>query len=322
MNLSGLVSKFGLFIFGSLFSMTAYSQKGEIIWEENFNALDTDLWNITIGNGCPDFCGWGNEELAYYHPNNVGIEEIPDEPGNYALVLEAKAEDMGGSRFTSGKITTHNNLSIKYGLIEVRMKSPDVEVGLWPAVWLLGSNHSRVSWPKCGEIDMMEMGHSAQFRADKCLPDVTPNEVVGSNLLFYAEGACSENNQNCAASISYDNAYCTPYRAARPLNDRYVIYRLYWDDKEIYFTVEDNGLTHHMYKGPFPIGEESQEFNSPFYMILNLAVGGNFTDAMVPGHVNAPLPAKMYVDYIKISKWNGQGEISGPDDTLANCNHY
>jgi beta-glucanase (GH16 family) len=308
-----------MIIIGLSLSFISQAQVGQIIWEENFNTLDTDIWNITTGDGCPDLCGWGNEELEYYHQDNVTIEEIAGEPGNYALVLEVKNESIGGSSFTSGKVTTENKIAVKYGMIEVRMKAPDVEVGLWPAVWLLGTNHRAIDWPRCGEIDLMEMGQSAQFRSDKGLAGASPNEVSGSNLIWYSDEACASDNQSCAASISYDNYYCTPYEASAPLNNRFVTYRLYWDDKEIKFTVEDNGIIHNMYTGPFPIGDDAQEFHKPFYLLLNLAVGGSFTDAATPGQVTAPLPGKMYVDYIRIRKWNGKGEVTTPSDIMANA---
>lgn len=308
-----------LILLGGLFIGSANGQVGQIIWEEDFSSLNSDIWNITEGDGCPDLCGWGNEELEYYHQDNVSIEEIPGETGNYALVLEAKSETYGGRSFTSGKVTTENNIAVKYGMIEVRMMVPDLEVGLWPAVWLLGTNHKAVGWPRCGEIDMMEMGQKAEFRSINGYPSASENEIAGSNLLFYSDEACSAENLSCAASIAYDHYYCTPYNASTPLNDRWVIYRLYWDDKEIRFTVEDNGVIHNMYTGPFPIGEDSQEFTKPFYMIMNLAVGGNFTDAATASQVTAPLPGKMYVDYIRIRKWNGKGEVTTPEDIMANA---
>ncbi|WP_430815113.1 PKD domain-containing protein [Carboxylicivirga sp. RSCT41] len=308
-----------ILLLGLVSLQTVNAQVGQIIWEDNFNTLDTDRWNITSGDGCPELCGWGNEELEYYHPDNVKIEEIPGEPGNFALVLEARSEVMGDKSFTSGKVTTENKIAVKYGMIEVRMKAPDVEVGLWPAVWLLGTNHSAVGWPQCGEIDIMEMGQKQVFLSNKGIGDASPNQVAGSNLLFFDDEACTSENADCAASIAFDNYYCTPYKAGVPLNERFVIYRLYWDDQEIKFTVEDNGVTHEMYAGPFPIGHAAQEFKKPFYLLMNLAVGGNFTDAENVGQVTASLPGKMYIDYIRIRKWNGKGEVTDTNELLANA---
>ncbi len=297
-----------------------FSQEGQIIWEENFNQLDTTVWNIVEGNGCPDQCGWGNGELEYYSKNNVRVEEIPGEPGNYALVLEAKKEAVGNNAFTSGKISSAKKTAIKYGMVEMRIKVPDdLSKGLWPAAWMLGTNLPANGWPSCGEIDIMEMGQSATFRSNNGFANSTENDIVGANLLFYSKDACSGTNTNCAASIAYDNYYCQPYRGSSPLTERFLIYRMYWDDEYIRFTVEDNGNVQNLYTGPFPIGTESSEFRKPFYFVLNLAVGGTFTDAANASQVTADLPGKMYIDYIRVRKWNGKGEVFTNNEMMANA---
>ena len=315
-----------------LFVTTSIAQIGEIIWQETFDTFNPNTWNIVEGDGCadgPDMCGWGNFELQNYQSDNVYIEDIFGENGNKALVIEARRENVGSSTFTSGKIDTENNLAIKYGLIEVRMKVPDLEVGLWPAAWLLGANHRTDGWPKCGEIDMMEMGHMKSkrmlnkdnhplWKADD--RNATENEYVGSNLIWYADGACSPNNLTCAASIAFDDDYKKPYvNRENPFNDRFMTYRMYWDPSSIRFTVIDNGIEHDLYTGPFPISEEASAFRKPFYFILNLAVGGAFTDATNAGQVTADLPAKMYVDYVQVRKWNGHGEVYLGNDVMAHA---
>jgi beta-glucanase (GH16 family) len=290
----------------------------EILWEDNFNAFETGAWNKLVGDGCPDECGWGNAELEYYQENNVYIESIEGEEGNSALVLEARKEQVGNSAFTSGKITTENKVSIKYGLIEVRMKVPnDISTGLWPAAWLLGTNISEVGWPKCGEIDMMEMGQNTQFRYDKGHESASENDLVGANLIFHSDNACSGDNPNCAASIAYDNYYCNPYVNEAGITNRFLIYRTYWDQNQIRLTAEDNGVEYDLYTGPFPLGADAEEFHKPFYFILNLAVGGNFTDAATAGQVTAALPGKMLVDYVRVLKWNGKGEVAFENGIIA-----
>lgn len=287
------------------------NELGEIIWEENFDTFNTDLWNITEGDGCDDVqCGWGNQELEYYHPDNVYIEAVEGETGNNALVLEAKNEAFSNSQFTSGKVTTENKVAIKYGVIEVRMKVPDLNAGLWPAAWLLGTNHRSVGWPACGEIDMMEMGQSAEFRAAEGAGGISPNNFVGANLLWYTSGACGDDNQSCAASIAFDKYYTTQYTPSTAMNDRFMIYRMYWDEKSIRLTAVDNGVEHDLYTNPFPIGANETAFQQPYYFLLNLAVGGNFTGLLNPEQITAPMPAKMYVDYVRVRKWNGKGEVA------------
>ena len=312
---------FFAFIFSVCFYSTLFAQTGHIIWQDNFNSLDPKVWNIDLGDGCDEnLCGWGNQELQSYQNDNVYIEEIPGEPGNYALVLEARNENSGSSSFTSGKVTTKNNLAVKYGMIEFRIKVPDdLSKGLWPAAWLLGTNQAADGWPYCGEIDMMEMGHKTSFRNEQEFSNANENNLVAANLIFYDEDACADNNQTCAASISSDKYYNQPYHTTETLTDRFMIYRMYWDENQIRLTVDDNGNVQNLYTGPFPIGAKSSAFTKPFYLLLNLAVGGNFTDSSNPSQVTADLPGKMYIDYVKIKKWNGRGEVFGAEKVMANA---
>ena len=291
-----------------LLGLSGYAQVGEVIWEENFNSLDTDVWNIDIGDGCDQgICGWGNQELQWYGEDNVSIEPVPGEAGNNALVLEARNQASNGKGFTSGKIQSNTKLAVQYGMIEVRMRVPDLQTGLWPAAWLLGT--TSIAWPGKGEIDIMEMGHAQAERARQGYPGADLNSYVGSNLIFAADAACSPQNVSCAASTAFDVDYNTPYVASTPLSDRFVTYRLYWTSENIRFTITDNGQEYDLYESPFVIGEESTEFQQPFYLLFNMAVGGNFTDAAADGQVTASLPAKMYVDYVRVSKYNGEGEV-------------
>lgn len=297
------------------------AQVGQIIWQDNFNNVDASIWNTVVGNGCTEAagCGFGNQELEYYQANNATVEPIAGEQGNNALVIQAKKETVGTNQFTSAKLTSLNKMAIKYGVIEVRMKSPNIQTGLWPAIWLLGTNQNSVGWPKCGEIDMMEMGQSAAERTKQGFGSASLNNYVGSNLLWYSPEACTSANATCAASIAYDANYDQPYVSKTPLNDRFVIYRMYWDDKSIRFTVEDNGFEYDLYTNPFPISAKESVFQQPFYFIMNLAVGGGFTDALNASQVTAPLPGKMYVDYVRVRKWNGKGEVILPGQLMASA---
>jgi len=293
-----------------VFSVTTFSvmvdslaQVGQVLWEDNFDTIDSSVWNEDLGDGCNiGLCGWGNAELQWYSPNNVNIEAIPTEPGNNALVLEARDLSVGGRSFTSGKVTTENKLSVHYGLIEIRAKIPDLNTGLWPALWMLGT--ANVNWPAKGEIDIMEMGHKQSSRASQGYPNADINSYVGANAIF-------SNADGSLGSIAYDVNYNTPYVANSPLTDRFVIYRLYWEPTKIRFTLEDNGVEHDLYAAPLPFNSTGplSEFTQPFYLLMNLAVGGNFTDAATDAQITAPLPAKMFVDYVRVSEWNGYGSV-------------
>ncbi len=304
----------------------AHAQIGNLMWEEDFNDLDN--WIKETGNGN---WGWGNGELQYYSENNVDIAQIPGETGNTALRITARQEsgpgivDQWGNplSYTSGKVVSKSKVSLQYGMIETRVRVPDLGLGGWPALWLLGT--ANYDWPRKGEIDMMEMGSRQAFRdlhdehnGGSGLNNSTVNEVVGANAIFYSDDAVTPENPSGAASISWDpdDDYARPYYSDSPsLVERFLTYRLYWDENNLRMTVIDNNVEHDLYASPFSITEDSDEFRKPFYLIANLAVGGAFTDAYQLGNpasgqpVSMPFPAEMYVDYIRAYEWNGQGEV-------------
>ncbi len=306
-------------------------ETGEVIWEENFDNLEN--WIIENGNGS---WGWGNGELQYYKSENVEIIDLPNENGNNALQITAKQEsgpgitDQWGNslNYTSGRINTKSKLSLKYGIIETRVLIPDIGVGGWPAIWLLGL--SNLTWPRCGEIDIMEMGQRKAFRdlhdshnGGNSLNNSTVNQVVGANAIFYADEALVPDNPTGAASISWDpdDDYCRPYYNYDNLTDRFLKYRLYWNPDSILFSVIDNDVEHFLFEDVFHVDSISNEFNHPFYFVTNFALGGNFTDAYSLGdpssgsQISMPFPAKMLVDYIKVMKWGSHGEVNvGPPE--------
>lgn len=313
-----------------LASSAASAQVGNLLWEDNFDTLDH--WIPAVGNGS---WGWGNGELEYYSADNVDIAPVPGEPGNLALRITARQEtgptitDQWGNplQYTSGRVSSLSHVSVQYGMIEARVRVPDLDLGGWPAVWMLGTTNW--GWPRKGEFDLMEMGSRQSFRdlhdthnGGNGLDNSTVNEVVGANAIFYTEDAINPQNPSGAASLSYDpdDDYCRPYyNHTNPLNDRFVLYRLYWDDSSVRFTIVDGGQEFDLYTSPFTIDAESEEFRAPFYFLLNLAVGGAFTDAYNLGDpgsgapVSMSFPAEMYIDYLRVYEWNGQGSVQlGP----------
>ncbi|MFV8280588.1 family 16 glycosylhydrolase [Christiangramia marina] len=125
---------------------TACAQE-KIIFEEDFNAdtLNMEVWNYEEGNGCPDLCGWGNNEKQIYNRNYVALED-----GKLVITAEKK-----GDTYYSGKINSKDNVEFTYGVIEVKAKLATGK-GLWPAIWMLGADISEVGWPASGEIDILE----------------------------------------------------------------------------------------------------------------------------------------------------------------------
>jgi beta-glucanase (GH16 family) len=125
---------------------TACAQE-KIIFEEDFNAdtLNMEVWNYEEGDGCPDLCGWGNNEKQIYNRDYVALED-----GKLVITAEKK-----GDTYYSGKINSKGNVEFTYGVIEVKAKLATGK-GLWPAIWMLGADISEVGWPASGEIDILE----------------------------------------------------------------------------------------------------------------------------------------------------------------------
>jgi len=304
----------------------ADAQPGEILWEDGFETLDN--WMPLEGNGS---WGWGNGELQYYQADNVSIAAIPGEPGNTGLRIEARAEsgpgivDQWGNPLfhTSGRVSTRARVAVRYGVVEARVRVPDLDLGGWPALWMLGT--STAAWPRRGEIDLMEMGHAQAFRdlhdghnGGDGSGSSTVNQAVAANAIYYADAAVSPENPSGAASLAWDpdDDFCRPYyNLEQPLDGRFLVYRLYWDESSLRFTVEDGGVERDLYAEPFAIDAESDEFRQPFHLLANLAIGGALTDAWNLGDpgsglpVSLPLPAVMWIDYVRVRRWNGQGEV-------------
>lgn len=238
----------------------------ELVWSDEFNGNaqtlpDATKWTYDIGTGNN---GWGNSELEYYtnRTSNVSLN------GEGALLITAKKESYSGSAYTSARIKTQGLFSQTYGRFEARIKTP-TGPGIWPAFWLLGDNISQVQWPACGEIDIMEQ------RGQQ--PAVTHGSVHGPGYF----GA---------------NAKTKPYGLLNGRFDTdYHIYAIEWGEDYIDFFVDD-----YLYQRIQPQDlSGAWVFNTPFYIILNVAVGGNYVGYPTSG---TPFPQSMYIDYVKVYK--------------------
>lgn len=241
-------------------SATSYPGR-ELIWEEQFDGLNPNVWNFDIGDGCEqNLCGWGNNELQYYQEDNLAITD------GY-LVIEARKEEVEGMDYTSTRINTKGKRSFQYGRIDIRAVAPKGQ-GMWPALWMLGNNIDQVSWPACGEIDIMEMVGG----------DTTDNVVHGT--------------------LHWDNAGSyAGYGGSKALeegilNDAFHVYSIDWNADRIQFYIDDF-LYHQMSIS----SAELSEFRNQFYFIINLAVGGNW-----PGWPDdtTEFPQWFIVDYIRV----------------------
>ena len=235
--------------------------KTQLVMSEEFNvdgAPDSNLWSYNIGTGNN---GWGNNELQYYtdRTQNIKVE-------NGVLKITARREQYMGSSYTSARILTKGKFETKYGRIETRIKLPRGK-GLWPAFWMLGANSDTVVWPQCGEIDIMEyLGNS-------------PTKIFGT-----VHGPGYFGGESISKNFFLSNSR---------FDTDFHIFGIEWDENRVNFYV-DEFLYHSVTPEDVP-GE--WVFNQSFYMILNVAVGGN-----LPGTPNGetPFPQEMLVDYVRV----------------------
>lgn len=130
------------------------ASKLKLVWSEEFDYTglpDDTKWSYNEGTGCPQNCGWGNNELEYYTSKDLSNAKVE----NGVLKITALKQIKENSAYTSARIVSKNKAVFKYGRMECRAKLPTAK-GTWPAFWMLGSNFDKVGWPACGEIDIME----------------------------------------------------------------------------------------------------------------------------------------------------------------------
>lgn len=230
----------------------------KLIWSDEFNTPsvpDPSKWGYDLGDGCPDICGWGNNELQYYtnRSENVSVS-------NGTLKIIAKTENYNGKAFTSARLLSKDKFSFKYGIVEVRAKLP-AGVGTWPAIWSLGNNFPTAGWPVCGEMDIMEhVGRDL-------------NEIYGTLHYPGRSGGTADGNSRLISNAT----------------TAFHIYSLEWSSSIIKIFV-DGDLIHSV------INSGSIPFNQNFFLILNVAMGGNFAGPVDPVFTSAA----MEVDYIRV----------------------
>lgn len=244
----------------------------QLVWSDDFNGSagllpDAAKWKFDIGTG-PNNNGWGNAELQYYtnRTSNVSL----DGKGN--LMIIAKKESYAGSAFTSARINTSGKFEQAYGRIEARIKTP-WGPGIWPAFWMIGADVNSTGWPQCGEIDIMEL------RGQK--PDIVNGTVHGPG---YSGGA------SITKSFAFEN-------------DRFDVdfhlFAVEWGVDYVDFFVDNTlyqRITPEKLKGEWV-------FDHPFFIILNVAVGGNYLGFPTS---QTPFPQSMYIDYVKVYQEAGE----------------
>ena len=234
----------------------------ELVWSDEFDASSIDNSNWTFETGTGNW-GWGNNELQYYQENNTSIID-----GN--LVIEARKESVDNSNYTSSRIITRDKKSFKYGRVDIRAVMPEGQ-GIWPALWMLGSNHFQVGWPTCGEIDIMEMIGGGDGR---------DNVLRGTA------------HWNQGGHVSYGQGYTHESN----LSDEYHVYSIIWDDQNIRWYFDDINFN------TMDITSEAlSAFHNNFYFIMNVAVGGVWPGS--PDNTTL-FPQWMIVDYIRVFQEN------------------
>lgn len=235
----------------------------ELFWTDEFDGAentepDPTKWLHDVGGD-----GWGNNQLEYNTSttNNVRLT------GDGFLEIRANRENLGDNEYTSGRIKTKERFEHSYGRYEARIKLPEGQ-GLWPAFWMLGANIDEAGWPACGEIDILEM------RGDN------PQTVMGT-----IHGPGYSGGSGLGGEFSRESSFA----------DDFHVFRVDVDDQHLSWFVDDEHyLT--ITPGDLPVGT-AWVYDHDFFLLLNLAVGGNFLED--PTEETA-FPASMLIDYVHV----------------------
>lgn len=236
------------------------SRDWQLVWSDDFNGTAGSRPDDSKwGFDLGNNNGWGNQELENYtdNPENVALD------GNGNLVITAI---KNGNSFTSARVKTQNKFTQAYGKFEARLKTP-YGPGVWPAFWMLGANVGEVGWPQCGEIDIMEMRGQA--------PSVIHGTIHGPG--YSAGNAVS-------SSFTLENSR---------FDLDYHIFAVEWTEDRLDFFC-DGYLYKRITKKDVP---GQWVYDHPFYLMLNIAVGGTFAGFPTD---QTPFPQKMTIDYVRV----------------------
>lgn len=246
------------------------SSASTLLWQDEFNqpagsAPDAAKWVYDIGDN-----GWGNQELQTYtdRRENSFVVADPDATDGHALVIRAVRNPAGG--YTSARLKTHGKFSTGPARIEARLKLPKGQ-GIWPAFWMLGDNIEQVSWPVCGEIDIMEMvGHQ-------------PGTLYGT-----LHGPEYSGAKGLTKSIELPSG--------TTFADAYHVFTVDWKADRIDWLL-DGKIYHTQTPATLPPGTKWVFDGPPFFLLLNLAVGG-----LWPGYPDetTTFPQEYRIDYVRV----------------------
>lgn len=236
----------------------------KLVWSDEFDAdgaPDPEKWAYETGGS-----GWGNNELQYYTDgDNARIE------GGHLLLRLAK-EARGGRDYTSTRLVTAGRQSWLYGKFEIRAKLPS-GLGTWPAIWMMPQRSDYGSWPASGEIDIMEHVGAVQDEVSSSIHTKAYNHVIGT--------------QKTAA------------RRVRGVSEEFHTYTLEWlPDRIITYVDGDRLFSYDPARVKADYGYGEWPFDKPFFLILNIAFGGNWGG--MRGVDEGILPQEMAVDYVRV----------------------
>jgi beta-glucanase (GH16 family) len=237
----------------------------QLTWSDEFNGsnVDTATWAFETGAG-----GWGNSEREFYTGGTTNTYV-----SGGALHIVAKQQSMGGVPYTSARMKSQGLYAKKYGRFEFRAKLPQ-GVGCWPALWMMGANIGSVGWPACGEMDVMENRG-------------TSSNVVGGTL-HYSDSS----NNHLQQGLEYTLGTSVT---------NFHTYAVEWTTNSIKWLVDSNTIqtwtSWSSSTGPYPA-----PYNQPFFLLMNLAIGGNYLGNPSDAAINSgtQFPVELQVDYIRI----------------------
>jgi beta-glucanase (GH16 family) len=247
-----------------------------LAWSDDFDgpagaAVDSTRWRYDLGDGCQaGNCGWGNDEKEYYTSSrdNVAL----DGRGHLQIVARVAGPGLtcyyGACRYTSAKITTRGKVLASPGRVEARIKLAAGQ-GLWPAFWMLGAAFPTTSWPQCGELDIME-NHGSN--------------VTSTSSAIHGPGYSGKTPFVHAATIAR-GTFASDFHT----------FAVEWDSTRVQYFVD--GAPHYTVTRAEVERYGKWVFDQPFFVILNLAVGGQFDG---DPKSDAPFPATMLVDWVRV----------------------
>lgn len=274
----------------NLAGATAFGTDWNIVWSDEFNsnALNTNNWTFDIGNGFESggyyVPGWGNSELEYYTSSTQNVY-VAD---GY-LHIAALMQSTNGFNYTSGRIKSLGLYYTNYGRVEWRAQLPS-GTGFWPALWMLPQNSPYGGWPNSGEIDVMENNGAV-------------SNQEGGTIHFGGAGG---------NDVYFGQTYTFP---GTDSVTNFHVYLLEWSTNAINWYVDGHlyesqtnwwsnmGTTTNTYAYPAP-------FNVPFYILMNVAIGGNYLGNPSTNEINPSLPGQMLVDYVRVYEQTAPLEIS------------